>query len=68
MNRACHERLGGTAVARRCAHLNVSELRAERDALIASTALVHLMTVVTRNVAEFEQTGAPLQNAWNGSA
>jgi predicted nucleic acid-binding protein len=30
---------------------------AERDALIAATALVHGMTVVTRNVADFEPTG-----------
>ena len=38
--------------------------RAERDALIAATALVHGMTVVTRNVADFESTGVPLLNPW----
>ncbi len=55
-----------TAVARRCARLHVPDPRAERDALIAATALVHSMTVVTRNVADFEPMGAPLLNPWNG--
>ena len=32
------------------------------DGLIAATALVHGMTVVTRNVADFEPTGVPLLN------
>lgn len=54
-----------TAVARRCAHLHVPDPRAERDALIAATALVHGMTVVTRNLADFEATGVPLLNPWN---
>ncbi|MBV1703119.1 MAG: type II toxin-antitoxin system VapC family toxin [Hyphomicrobiales bacterium] len=53
-----------TAVAQRCAHLHVPDPRAERDALIAATALVHGMTVVTRNVADFEPTGVPLLNPW----
>ena len=42
------------AVAQRCARLHVPNPRAERDALIAATALVHGMTVVTRNSADFE--------------
>lgn len=54
-----------TAVARRCAHLHVPDPRAERDALIAATALVHGMTVVTRNLADFEPTGVPLLNPWD---
>jgi predicted nucleic acid-binding protein len=53
-----------TAVARRCARLHVPDPRAERDALIAATALVHGMTVVTRNVADFEPTGVQTLNPW----
>jgi toxin FitB len=55
------------AVARRCARLHVPDRRAERDALIAATALVHGMTIVSRNVADFERTGVPLLNPWNES-
>ncbi|QDQ89278.1 type II toxin-antitoxin system VapC family toxin [Alcaligenaceae bacterium SJ-26] len=53
-----------TAVAQRCARLHVPDRRSERDALIAATALVHGMTVVTRNVADFEATGVSLVNPW----
>ena len=53
-----------TAVAQRCARLHVPDTRAERDALIAATALVHSMTVVTRNAADFAPTGVPLVNPW----
>jgi predicted nucleic acid-binding protein len=53
-----------TAVALRCARLHVPDPRAYRDALIAATALEHGMTVVTRNVADFESTGAQLLNPW----
>ena len=53
------------AVARRCAQLNVPDPRAERDALIAATAFVHGMTVVTRNIADFQPTGVPLLNPWS---
>jgi len=52
------------AVARRCARLHVPDPRAERDALIAATALVHDLTVVTRNVGDFEATGIRLLNPW----
>lgn len=53
-----------TTVALRCARLHVPDPRAERDALIAATALVHGMAVVTRNIADFEATGARLLNPW----
>jgi predicted nucleic acid-binding protein len=53
-----------TAVAMRCARLHVPDQRSERDALIAATALVHGMTVVTRNVADFQPTGATILNPW----
>jgi hypothetical protein len=53
-----------TAVARRCAALRIPDPRSERDALIAATALVHGMTVATRNVADFAPTGVPVFNPW----
>ncbi|QQO13479.1 type II toxin-antitoxin system VapC family toxin [Bradyrhizobium diazoefficiens] len=56
-----------TAVAQRRAQLHVPNPRAERDALIAATALVHGLTVVTRNVGDFEPTGVPLLNPWDGA-
>ena len=55
------------AVALRCASLHVQDARSERDALIAATALVHGMTVITRNVDDFELTGGPVINPWNPS-
>jgi toxin FitB len=54
-----------TAVARRCAQLHVPDRRPERDALVAATALVHDMTVITRNVVDFQSTGVALINPWD---
>ena len=51
-----------TRVAQRCAALHVPEPRSDRDALIAATALVHDMTVVTRNVSHFQVTGVAVFN------
>ena len=56
-----------TAVALRCARLHVPDKHGERDALIAATALVHGMTVVTRNVADFQSTGVNILNPWDSS-
>jgi predicted nucleic acid-binding protein len=56
-----------TAVAQRCARLHVPDKRGERDALIAATALVHGMTVATRNIADFKDTGVSLINPWEVS-
>ena len=53
-----------TAVARRCARLHAPNRRSERDAIIAATALVHGMKVVTRNVADFEPMGVEILNPW----
>jgi predicted nucleic acid-binding protein len=53
-----------TDVARRCATLHVPNPRSDRDALIAATALVHGLTVATRNVADFERTGVGVLNPW----
>jgi hypothetical protein len=55
-----------TPVARCCARLHVPDPRSDRDALIAATALVHDLTVVTRNVADFEPTGVRIMNPWMG--
>ena len=52
------------AVAKRSAALNVPDPRPAMDSLIAATALVHGMTVVTRNVADFESTGVAVVNPW----
>jgi len=57
-----------TAVARCCARLHVSDPRSDRDALIAATALVHGLTVVTQNGADFEPTGVGILNPWTFEA
>jgi predicted nucleic acid-binding protein len=54
------------AVATRCAHLHIPDRRNEVDALIAATALIHGLTVVTRNVKDFEGTGAIIVDPWLG--
>lgn len=56
-----------TTVAQRCARLHIPDRRGERDALIAATALVHGMTVVTRNVADFLSTGVSILNPWEST-
>ena len=53
------------AVALRCAELHVPDPRAERDALIAATAMVHGMMVVTGNVADFRTTGVEIFDPWS---
>jgi toxin FitB len=45
------------AIATRCAHLHIPERRNEADAIIAATALVHGLLVVTRNSQDFQGTG-----------
>jgi toxin FitB len=57
-----------TAVALRCARLHVPNPRPDRDAYIAAAALVHGMTVVTRNVTDFEPTGVGVINPWGEEA
>ena len=54
-----------TAVARQCAALHVPDPRSDRDALIAATALVHGMTLVTRNAKDFQELGVGLVNPWD---
>jgi predicted nucleic acid-binding protein len=53
-----------TDVALRCARLHVPDPRPQVNALIAATALVHDLTLVTRNVADFAALGVPVLNPW----
>lgn len=53
-----------TAVALQCARLHVPDRMADGDALIAATALVHGLIVVTRNTSDFEPAGVGLLNPW----
>lgn len=39
--------------------------RGDIDGLIAATAIVHDLIVVTRNLADFEDTGASVINPWD---
>jgi predicted nucleic acid-binding protein len=52
------------AVARRSATLHLPDPRPLADAFIAATALVHGMTMVTRDVADFRSFGVDLVNPW----
>ena len=51
-----------TEIALRCAELHVPITASRYDSLIAATALVHNMTVVTRNTADFASTGVSVLN------
>jgi hypothetical protein len=53
------------AVALQSAKLHVPDPHPVRDGLIAATALVHGMAVVTRNVDDFKRTGVPILNPWD---
>jgi predicted nucleic acid-binding protein len=57
-----------TSVARRSAALHVPDPCPVRDSLIAATALVHGLTLVTRNVVDFERTGVVIVDPWRNPA
>ena len=52
------------AVALRCAAFHVPDPKSPIDALIAATALVHGLVLVTRNVADFRGIDVPLLAPW----
>ncbi|HCU05769.1 MAG: twitching motility protein PilT [Gammaproteobacteria bacterium GWE2_42_36] len=52
-------------IAQCCAKLHVPDPRSDRDAIIAATGLVHDMTVVTRNISDFDKTGVKTLNPWD---
>jgi predicted nucleic acid-binding protein len=51
-------------IAQRCAKLHIPNPPPLRDSIIAATALVHGMTVVTRNVQDFSKSGINIINPW----
>ena len=51
-------------VAREAACLQVPDPRPERTCLIAATARLHGLTVVTRNVKDFRAIDVPVLNPW----
>ncbi len=58
-----------TPIVRRAGELRAllqahGQARIQADMLIAATAQVHGLTVVTRNVSDFEATGVRLVNPW----
>jgi toxin FitB len=55
------------AVALRSAAMHVPNPKPFRDALIAATALVHRMIVVTRDTHDFARTGVDFFNPWKKS-
>jgi predicted nucleic acid-binding protein len=56
-----------TAIARRSTVLHVPDPRPVRDSLIAATALVHAMPVVTHNVTDFAPMGVEIINPWRNT-
>ena len=51
-----------------CVSLHVLNVRSERDAMIAATAIEHGFTAVTRNTQDFINTGVLLFNPWHDAA
>lgn len=52
-------------VAIRAGALHVPDPKPSTDALIAATAMVHGLTVVTRNVRDFAPLGVPVLDLWS---
>jgi toxin FitB len=52
------------SVARKSASFYIPDPRPIRDSLIAATSVVHAMTMVTRNVEDFQLPGVKVLNPW----
>ncbi len=55
-------------IALACAHLHVPDRKPERDALLAATALVHNMILVTRNIKDFTNEDIRVLNPWDAAS
>ena len=53
-----------TSIALKCAQLHVPDPKSERDAMIASTAIIHGLTLVSRNIKDFKHINIKLINSW----
>ena len=52
----------------KAAGLHIPDPLPEMDALIASTAIVRDLVLVTRNVRDFQRAGARLLNPWESAS